>query len=515
MPDGQKAPRIPGYEPAALIEALPVGVILTDREKHCLYVNQRWRHVTGLTPAQASGEGWLRALHDADRERVLEQWESTASRARQFVDELRFRAPDGSIRLVFARVLPLLDERQAFSGYLCTMTDVTERQETDQALRKLASDLRERVKELNCLFSISRIVERSGGSLSYILQETVGLLPASWEQSEIACARIVMGELEVRSENYADTAWKQQAEIAAHGEPVGMVEVCYLEERPVRDEGPFVAEERHLINAIAERLGRVAERLQTEQMLAERERELRERLTHLTRVSVMGEMASGIAHEVNQPLTAVATYAQAARRMVDAQMADSALVSDVLDRISAEALRAGDIVHRLRSLVQKRESSRRLSDINELIRDLEHLASVDARMHDVKLLLDLASPLPPVLVDEIQIQQVLLNLIRNGIDAMEDVDPADRKLVVRTRQRANMIHVSITDHGCGLPEGAERKLFQPFFTTKKSGMGMGLSISRSIVDSHGGRMTFESNADGGTTFSLTLPFAPESHHDDQ
>jgi PAS domain S-box-containing protein len=463
--------------------------------------------MTGLTSAQAAGDGWLQALHRHDRERVLKGWETPSRKPKDFADELRFRAPDGAVRLVYARVLPLHDETQNLSGYLCTMIEVSERHATDQTLRKLTGELRQRVKELNCLFSISRIVERSGGSLPYILQDTVKLLPSSWEHSDIACARIVMGELEVRSEQYSDTPWRQQAEIAAHGEPVGIVEVCYLEQRPTRDEGPFAAEERYLISAIAERLGRVAERLQTEQLLAERERELRDRLRHLTRVSVMGEMASGIAHEVNQPLTAVATYAQAGKRMVDARMADSALVSDVLERISAEALRAGDIVHRLRNLVQKREAKQVLSDINKLIEDLEHLASVDARMHDVKLLFDLASPLPPVLVDEIQIQQVLLNLIRNGIDAMENVNPEDKRLIVRTRQLDNKIEISITDYGCGLPEDAEHKLFQPFFTTKKSGMGMGLSISRSIVHSHGGNMTFEANADRGATFSFTLPAA--------
>jgi signal transduction histidine kinase len=433
--------------------------------------------------------------------------ETPSSKLRELADELRIRGVDGSFRLVSVRVVPLVDEREELRGYLCAMMGVSERRATDQALRKLAADLRERVKELNCLFSISRIVERSGGSLPYILQETVELLPSSWEHSEIACARIVMGDIEVWSEQYTDTRWKQRAEIAAHGNTIGIVEVCYLEERPTRDDGPFAAEERNLINAIAERLGRVAERLQTEELLAERERELRERLTHLTRVSVMGEMASGIAHEVNQPLTAVATYAQAGKRMVDARMADSALVSDVLERISAEALRAGDIVHRLRNLVQKREAKQVLSDVNKLIKDLEHLASVDARMHDVELIFDLASSLPPVLVDEIQIQQVLLNLIRNGIDAMENVDPADKKLIVRTRQLDNRLQISITDHGCGLPEGAEHKLFQPFFTTKTSGMGMGLSISRSIVQSHGGNMTFEPNADRGVTFSFTLPLA--------
>ncbi len=233
---------------------------------------------------------------------------------------------------------------------------------------------------------------------------------------------------------------------------------------------------------------------------------MRARLTHLTRVGVMGEMASSIAHEVNQPLTAIATYAQAIRRLVEAAMMDSPEVLDALTRIREEALRAGGIIHRLRDLVRKRESERTECDVNNLIREVEHLASVDARLHDVRLCLKLSADVPVVLADGIQIQQVVLNLVRNAIDAMAESEAQPREAIIRTRTWDDGdVEVSVSDNGCGLPENADDRLFQAFFTTKKGGMGMGLSISRTIVNSHGGRMWFSRNPQGGSTFSFTLP----------
>ncbi len=392
----------------------------------------------------------------------------------------------------------------------------SQQQVTDDGLRHLAHQLGERVKELNCLFGISEIVERSGGSLDTILQETVELLPPSWEFPEIACARIELGGREYQTDNYASSTWKLAGDIFVRGKRAGVIEVCYLEEKPGREEGPFSAEERKLLNAIAERLGHVAERLQTERLLHGQQQELRERLTHLSRVSTMGEMASNIAHEVNQPLTAISTYAQAAKRLMAADQVSGSYVMDVLTRISEEALRAGEIIHRLKDLVRKRGSSRERFDVNRLIHDIEQLAAVDCRLHDVQLRMVLSKSLPPVLVDGVQIQQVVLNLIRNGVDAMEDVDHEPREVVIRTIQRKEgEIEVSVSDRGCGPPDDIGDQLFQPFFTTKDDGLGMGLSISRSIVQSHGGNMWYARNPHGGTTFFFSLPATSEDDNDSQ
>ncbi len=386
------------------------------------------------------------------------------------------------------------------------------RQTTDE-LRQLSYVLHERIKELDCLYGISHIVENSGGSLEFILQETVRLLPKSWQYPKITCARVVLRGDEYTTENYAKSPWVQRAPLHVHGEHVGDVEVSYLEQRPESHEGPFLTEERRLLDEIAKKLGHIVERLKAQSLLQEKEHELRRRLTHLSRVSTMGEMASNIAHEVNQPLTAIGTYAQACSRLLKAGEINTSEVLDVLRRIAEEALRAGGIIRRLRDLVRRHASARARCDLNDLIRDVEQLASLDSRLHNVRLRLVLARSLPPVLVDSIQIQQVILNLVRNGIDALEGTDVEPREVVIRTvMRREDEIELSVCDNGCGLPDSVGEELFDPFFTTKEGGIGVGLSVSRSIVAAHGGRMWFSRNAHRGTTFFFTIPTMPEVNH---
>lgn len=375
---------------------------------------------------------------------------------------------------------------------------------------ELRSELQRRLKELNCLYGISRIVERGGGVLDTILQQIAELLPSTWEYPEISCARIVLEGTEYKTANFSDTCWRQVAELRLQGKPAGAVEVGYLEERPPRAEGPFSAEERMLLDAVAERIGRIVERLRAWELLRAQEAELRSRLTHITRVNTMGEMASSIAHEVNQPLTAIATYTQACARMLKAGTTDTNEILEILARVTDEAIRAGDIIHRLKGLVRRRGSTRTKCDMNELLRDLEHLASVDTRLHDVNLEFELSDNLPEVFVDGIQIQQVVLNLIRNGVDAIAESDTNNRHIVVHTRLPDHgKVEISVSDTGCGVPPDREQGLFQPFFTTKRDGLGMGLSVSRSIVTSHGGQMSFSRNQDSGTTFFVTIPVVLE------
>jgi two-component system sensor kinase FixL len=378
-------------------------------------------------------------------------------------------------------------------------------------LSPLAHQLRERVKELDCLFGISDIVENAGGSMDRIFQETVELLPRSWDHTEVASARISLGGRDFRSDGYRHSPWNQTSAIKVFGGIVGVVELVYREARPDRDEGPFTREERRLLNGVAERLGHVVERLTADEHLQQKEEEFRERLTHVTRISTMGEMASSIAHEVNQPLTAVATYAQACRRMVENGMMEAPEVLEVLERIGEEALRAGDIIHRLRGMIRRQETELVERDINRLLEKIAPLASVDARLNGVELEFCLPAEPTRILADEVQIQQVVLNLIRNGIDAMEGIPPDQRKLEVRVHStERKTVEVRVSDRGCGLLEESEKALFEPFFTTKEGGLGLGLSISRSIISAHGGHLSFFRNPGGGTTFWFSLPTVSET-----
>ena len=357
-----------------------------------------------------------------------------------------------------------------------------------------------RLRELECHHAVSRVIEDAGGAVDHVMLAAARALANGFTFPGDACARIRMRRRDYRTDNWRDTTRCISAPIRVQGKEVGMAEVAYVRRHA------FLPEEQALLDSVALRLGRYVEQAEAEQRLESQEAELRKRLLHLTRVTTVGEMASSIAHEVNQPLTAISTYAQACRRMMEVDDFSREEISRILGRITAEALRAGEIIHRLRDLVRRRESERRPWSINALILQVMPLAKMDARLHGVVVHMDLEQDLPQVVVDGVQIQQVLLNLIRNGVDALEGQIQPDPEVVVRTcRTSPGGIRISVSDCGCGLPDLAQEELYQPFFTTKRDGMGMGLSISRSIILMHGGRLWFERNPVRGTTFHFSLP----------
>jgi two-component system sensor kinase FixL len=232
----------------------------------------------------------------------------------------------------------------------------------------------------------------------------------------------------------------------------------------------------------------------------------RDQMVHASRLTTMGEMAAAMAHELNQPLSAIATYTAACKRFLDKGEEARADVVAVLQEIGAQAHRAGEIIQRMRDFTRTRQSQRRPTDVAAMIEEIRPLAELDARANHVPLTMTIDPDLPPVAVDGIQIQQVILNLLRNGVDAMANVSEAERRLDLRAwPQPDQTVRIDITDHGHGVSEAARQHLFTPFFTTKAAGMGMGLAISRSIITAHGGKLDCVNNPDGGATFYFTLP----------
>ncbi|MDH3717849.1 MAG: CHASE domain-containing protein, partial [Planctomycetota bacterium] len=231
-------------------------------------------------------------------------------------------------------------------------------------------------------------------------------------------------------------------------------------------------------------------------------------LAHVSRLSMMGEMATGLAHEINQPLAAIAAYAEGAAMRLRNGNVDTHRLAEVVDRISADAHRAGEVIRRLRHFVRKREPDRTQVDLNELVTDVVQFVATDARQREVTIGFDLDDDLPALQADAVEIQQVLLNLVRNGCDAMQETDPANRHLVIRTRSDGQeSIEVDVEDRGHGLSENMEDQVFEAFFSSKNDGLGMGLAISRSIIESHGGRIWVTPNLEGGATFHFSLPAA--------
>jgi two-component system, LuxR family, sensor kinase FixL len=249
----------------------------------------------------------------------------------------------------------------------------------------------------------------------------------------------------------------------------------------------------------------------TEQQAAKRRiQDLQAELLHASRLSVMGQMASTMAHELNQPLTAVVNYLEAARHLLESEPQSAPRVGGLMGRAIGQAERAGEVIRKLRQFVGKGETERRPESLNKLVEEALALALVATRQSGVRVSLDLDHALLPVLVDGVQVQQVILNLVRNALEAMEE--GVRRELTIATRALAGkgMAEVTVADSGPGIAPELAGRLFQPFVTTKKSGMGLGLSICRDIVAAHDGQLTAAANPTGGTVFRLTLPMPSEN-----
>jgi two-component system sensor kinase FixL len=254
----------------------------------------------------------------------------------------------------------------------------------------------------------------------------------------------------------------------------------------------------------------LTERQQTEARL----QELQSELVHISRLTAMGEMASTLAHELNQPLSAIANYLKGSRRLLEgASDEKSAAMRDALDKAADQAMRAGHIIRRLRDFVARGESERRVESITKLVEEASALALVGVKDLGIRVQFQFNPEIDLVIADRVQVQQVVLNLIRNAMDAMETSQTRDLVVAIAPAESGH-VRISVTDSGSGISPEIAEQLFQPFITTKRHGMGVGLSISRAIVEAHNGRIWVEPNPTGGTIFHFTLAVVNQGDVDD-
>jgi C4-dicarboxylate-specific signal transduction histidine kinase len=259
---------------------------------------------------------------------------------------------------------------------------------------------------------------------------------------------------------------------------------------------------------VAELTKEITERKRAEKELRESEASLREaqtELAHVTRVTTMGELAASIAHEVNQPLAGIVTNGNASLRWLSNPVPNLDEAREAIQRIIRDGSRAAQVVARIRALSQKTRAARESVNINEAIEEIVVLIGAELQRDRVVLRMDLAADLPSVLGDRVQLQQVVMNLILNGVEAMRNVAEHERNLLIKTeRGEGEEVRVALQDSGIGLDPETREQLFDAFYTTKAGGLGMGLAISRSIVENHGGRLWAAANKGPGATFCFTL-----------
>lgn len=363
-------------------------------------------------------------------------------------------------------------------------------------VQQVQAALRERVKELTCLYQVARLVERTDATPETLLEEIVATLPPAWQYPEVAAAQLVLDGRRVATRAFRDdAAARQTAAIVVAGAPRGELQVCYTAERPAVDEGPFLREERSLLETVALEVARLVERHQAEEANARLQGQLR----HADRLATIGQLAAGVAHELNEPLGSILGFAQLARKCPG--LPDAA-ASDV-DKIIEAALHAREIIRRLLLFARQKPPARSLVNINKVVEDGLFLLESRAGKEGVHIVRDLSPDLPEITADASQLHQMLVNLVVNAFQAM----PNGGTLTLRTRTAGDDIVLEAKDTGVGMDEDTLQKLFVPFFTTKDvgQGTGLGLSVVHGIVTAHGGGIAVQSEVGRGSCFAIRLP----------
>jgi signal transduction histidine kinase len=356
-------------------------------------------------------------------------------------------------------------------------------------------ELRERVKELTCMYNLASLSASSEGHADRFLQAAAELLPPAYLYPEIARARIVFDSGDYRTAGAGEPVAVQRADIVIGDLKRGLVEVGYLESRPELDEGPFLNEERRLLDSVAREIALTLERRQAEIEQAR----LQEQLRHADRLATIGKLAAGVAHELNEPLTGILGFTELLKEvpgMPGQAMAD-------LARVESAALHAREVVRKL--LLFARQITPRAGQVavNRLVQDV--LAFLDARLreHAITVATTLGADVPDIPGDESQIRQILLNLVVNAIHAME----RGGRLTLATACRGGEVLLTVGDTGPGISEAIREKIFLPFFTTKDvdRGTGLGLAVVHGIVKAHRGRIAVGGRPGEGAEFTVALP----------
>ena len=598
----------------ALMDEIPTGVINVDIKGKITYVNKTILQGTGYLREELVGKNGFRlGLFPRETLKLLgrRMKEKLMGKSPSPL-EVQFKRKDGKWMWVEISGKALW-EHGVPVGIQIVGQDITER-------KRIEHNLQERIRELNCFYGIASIGERPDITLDELYQEVANLLPVSWQYPEITCVRININGKKFGTGNCRDTEWKQTSDIKLYGAKVGRVEVSYLEERPELDEGPFLKEERRLLDAVAKQLGRITERKRMEEALQESEtgytqlaesitdvffafneelrytywnkaseertgisaedalgkhlydlfpkveatrmaeevflnvlrtkqpqsfvtqyqlrgkefffennaypsrsglsvfmkditerkrmeqelREMQEQLIRSEKLAAIGQLAGGVGHELRNPLGAIKNAVYYIRRKVaKSELAQrEPRVMEFLNIMDDEVNSSNKIITDLLGFSRVGKPSVSPTRIEKVIEDALSYTTIP---ENIELTKRLDADLPEIEIDADQIHQVLVNIITNAVEAM----PEGGKLTIGAREKEKFLEVEIADTGGGIPQEAVGKIFDPLFTTKAKGIGLGLAVCKAIIDRHQGNIEVESQVGKGTTFIIKLPLKVE------
>lgn len=489
--DDALTPSAQGYR--LVIDSIPGLVVTTTAAGELELVNQQVLEYTGKTFGELKAWSIGDAAHPQDVPRVKGAWKASVETGEPYDIEYRIRRADGAYRWFHVRALPQRDTQGRIVRWHALFTDIDDRTLAEEALRK--SEERWRAVFDNSAIGVALTDQRG----RFLATNSAFQRMLGYTAEEIGKLTF----LEITHEDYRESNWQLVTELLE-----GKRTQFQIEKRYWRKDGSLIWVSNNVslvpgtknmpqfLMALSED---ITERKQAEETLRKTQAEL----AHVARVASLGEMTASIAHEVNQPLAAVVNSASACLSWLDAQKPEEARRSAA--RASAESHRASEIISRIRALAKKAPPQKDRVDVNEMIDEVVALARGEILRSGVALETQLSETAPVVLADRIQLQQVILNLMMNAIEAMSGVAPGPRELLIRSgTDESEHVVISVQDSGPGFDRDSLERLFEPFYTTKPQGLGMGLAISRTIIAAHGGRLWATTNA-RGAVFQFTLP----------